>query len=99
MIKEKKQQGVENRTNYRIAKRFAECFGFNKRKYTRSDSRRRMRIRAKRQLIRHECYVCRLALLGEGYDGDGLHFDNKGYAPIDDCECRRCRWIMRGGLH
>lgn len=90
MIKEKKEYSVFRLTNSRDAKQLAHlmrwrCFEKN--------NRRRMRIKARKWQIRHNCLGCRQLMMPlftgeqaevmrEAFGRDILHLSQSGYVPV-----------------
>ncbi len=72
------------------------------------NSRRRMKLKARRWEVRYKCYECQQEHLTPGLVEHvekklGIHLEAQvGYHPIDEIfpdNCRECRFIMRGGQH
>ncbi len=110
MLKYHKNKSRAYRMDYKFARRvIALHMGWNwVRSCCEHNSRRRMRIKARRWQTRHRCYQCQqgyfTADLVEHVEKKlGIHLEAKqGYHPVDEIftgTCRECRFIMRGGLH
>ena len=109
MLKYHKQKSYDYRKNYKIAVRFVKYSNWNFFMACRElNSRRRMKIKAKRWKIRHNCYNCQQEHMTSelvAYVGDklGVYLDAvEGYHPLDEIfpgACSECRFIMRGGKH
>ena len=110
MLKYHKNKNHAYKENYKYARKiigkYMSCY--LAKGYCEINSRRRMKIKARRWEIRHKCYGCQqeqlTADLVEHVEKRlGIHLEAKqGYHPVDEIfldSCRECRFIMRGGLH
>lgn len=90
---------LENKTRKGVHE-LAKRLGWDKHpRFRNNNSRRRMKIKARRPLIKAQCLECRQELQKDyEFSGAGMHFE-KAYYPFDEYICRECRWHMRGGMH
>ena len=110
MLKYHKNKNRTYKANYKSARKLISRYMTYRlvRGCREMNSRRRMKIKARRWDIRHKCYECQqgrlTAELAEHVEKRlGIHLEAKqGYHPVDEIypdSCRECRFIMRGGLH
>lgn len=109
MLKYHKRKSGDYRKNYKFAVRFIKRTNWDFFMACRElNSRRRMKIKAKRWSIRHDCYSCQQEhltpdLVAHVSNRLGVFLDAvEGYHPLDELfpgACRECRFIMRGGKH
>ena len=100
MNKEKLYESIYRTKNWKAVKKFARAMGWDKHpRFRDNNSRRRMKIKARRPLIKAQCLECRQELQRDyEFSSAGMHLE-KAYYPFEEFICRECRWYMRGGRH